>query len=319
MEQAMLDQFFTDREGEIKFFFTLFIVLAIFLTTSYVLGAKVKREDVSMPTRTAAVFPQVALQAKGAYVYDARTKQVLFAKNEDQRLSLASLTKLMAALVAREISPAYGTVTVASDALKADGDSGLRPEERWKLGDLLDFSLVSSSNDGIRAVALSLGALKSFGADETEVINDFVRQMNAKAAELDLKNTYFWNETGLDESEVKGGGYGTAKDVARLLEYIIETEPDLLEATRQKEATITSIDNFAHVAKNTNQLASDTPGLIGSKTGYTDTAGGNLAFVFDPELGRPIIISVLGSTQSGRFEDARKLIHATLRYLESEN
>ncbi len=316
--REMFSQFFHNRENEIKFFFTLFIVLSLFLVTSYVLGARVKRGDASVPTRTAAVFPNVALQAKSVYVYDVRTKQVLYAKNENQRLSLASLTKLMAAVVAREIAPAYGTVTVTDGALRAEGDSGLLAEERWALGDLLDFSLVSSSNDGIRAVALSLGALQNFKADEKEILNDFVRAMNAKALDLDLKNTYFWNETGLDESDVKGGGYGTARDVVRLLEYIIETEPELLEATRERETTLTSMDNLKHVAKNTNQLASDTPGLIGSKTGFTETAGGNLAFVFDPELGRPIIITVLGSTAGGRFEDARKLIHATLQYLEGE-
>lgn len=314
----MHNEFFLDKEREIKFFFTLFVVLALFLVASSILGSRVERGDNSMPTRTASVFPKVNLKAKGAYVYDARTKTVLFAKNENQRLSLASLTKLMAAVVARDISPSYGTVTVTGDALKADGDSGLMADERWTLEDLLDFSLVSSSNDGIRAVALSLGALSSVEVDEVEILNDFVRRMNVKALELDLKNTYFWNETGLDESEVKGGGYGTAKDVSILLEYIIESEPGLLEATREKETTVTSIDNLKHVAKNTNQIASDTPGLIGSKTGYTDTAGGNLAFVFDPELGRPIIITILGSTGAGRFEDAKELIAATLEYLSGE-
>jgi serine-type D-Ala-D-Ala carboxypeptidase (penicillin-binding protein 5/6) len=315
----MFNQFFMSRESEIRFFFTLFLVLSLFLVTSYVLGSRVRRDEMSVPTKVAHVFPQVELRAKSAYVYDARTQSVLYAKNEDQRLSLASLTKLMAALVAREISPRYGTVTVTSDALKVEGDSGLMANERWSLGDLLDFSLISSSNDGIRAVALSLGALESFGATEEEVVGDFVKAMNSKALELGLKNTYFWNETGLDESAVKGGGYGTAQDVARLLEYILSTQPDLLEATRAKEAVIVSIDNNAHVAKNTNQIASDTPGLIGSKTGYTDTAGGNLAFVFDPELGRPIIITVLGSTASGRFEDAKKLINATLQYINGGN
>lgn len=311
----MFNQFFFNRESEIRFFFTLFIILSLFLVSSYVLGARVKRDDVSVPTRTTSVFPAVSLEAKSAYVFDARTKQVLYAKNAEERFSLASLTKLMAALVAREISPEYGTVTVTSSALKAEGDSGLLVDERWKLGDLLDFSLVSSSNDGIRAVALSLGALQRFGAGDEEIVNDFVRAMNEKALELDLKNTYFWNETGLDESSVMGGGYGTARDMARLLEYIVETEPELLEATRAKETVIISLNNLKHVAKNTNRLASDTPGLIGSKTGYTETAGGNLAFVFDPELGRPIIITVLGSSAQGRFEDARKLIGATLEYL----
>lgn len=294
----------------------LFIALALLLVTSYVLGTRVERGDVSTPTRTASIFPVVALRAKSAYVYDARTQTVLFAKDENERLSLASLTKLMAAVVATDISPEYAQVIVSQEAIRADGDSGLLPDERWTLQDLLDFSLMSSSNDGIRAVALSLGALSRFDANESEIIDDFVKAMNNKALELDLKNTYFWNETGLDESEVKGGGYGSARDVAMLLEYILGAEPHLLEATRQAETTITSIDNNKHVAKNTNRLASDTPGLIGSKTGYTDTAGGNLAFVFDPELGRPIIVTILGSTASGRFEDAKKLIDATLLYIK---
>lgn len=312
----MLNQFFTSRESEIRFFLMLFIALALLLVASYVLGSRVERGDVSTPTRTASVFPTVALRAKGAYVYDARTQTVLYAKNENERLSLASLTKLMAAVVASDISPEYAQVVVTQEAIRADGDSGLLSDERWALRDLLDFSLMSSSNDGIRAVALSLGALSSFGASEEKIIDDFVKAMNNKALALDLKNTYFWNETGLDESEVKGGGYGSARDVAVLLEYILSAEPHLLEATRQAETTIVSIDNNKHVAKNTNRLASDTPGLIGSKTGYTDTAGGNLAFVFDPELGRPIIVTILGSTASGRFDDAKKLIDATLLFIK---
>lgn len=314
----MFNQFFTSRESEIRFFLMLFIALALFIVASYVLGSRVERGDVSTPSRTTIDFPTVELKAKSAYVYDARTKTVLFGKEENKRLSLASLTKLMSALVASEISPEYTQVVVSDEAITAEGDSGLLVDERWTLGDLLDFSLLSSSNDGIRAVALSLGALSNFNAGEKEIIDDFVRAMNAKALALDLKNTYFWNETGLDESEVKGGGYGTAKDVAVLLEYILEQNPDLLEATRENEATLVSIDNYKHLAKNTNQFTSRVPGLLGSKTGFTDTAGGNLALIFDPELGRPIIVTILGSTASGRFEDAQKLVEATLRYLRGE-
>jgi serine-type D-Ala-D-Ala carboxypeptidase (penicillin-binding protein 5/6) len=313
----MLNQFFTSRESEIRFFFLLFISLAIFMVSSYVLGSRVERGDISVPTQvTSADFPKVELEAKSAYVYDARTKTVLFAKNENNRLPLASVTKVMAALVARELSPQYGTVTITQEALQTEGDSGLRSGERWSLEDLLDFSLVSSSNDGIRAVALSLGALSSATADSETIVDDFVRLMNKKALELDLKNTYFWNETGLDESEVKGGAYGSAKDIATLLEYVMNKEPGLLEATREKESTVISLDNFEHVAKNTNQIASQIPGLLASKTGFTSTAGGNLVFAFDPELGRPIIISILGSSAEGRFEDAQKLIKATLVHLK---
>src|SRR5581483_3055251 len=106
--------------------------------------------------------------------------------------------------------------TITHDAIATEGDSGLKEGEKWNLKNLLDFSLVSSSNDGIRAVALSLGALASANATEKEIVDDFVRLMNKKADELDLKDTYFWNETGLDETEYKGGAYGTAHDIAML-------------------------------------------------------------------------------------------------------
>ncbi|MFZ2484673.1 MAG: hypothetical protein WAW81_01895, partial [Minisyncoccia bacterium] len=181
----------------------------------------------------------------------------------------------------------------------------------------LDFSLLTSSNDGMRAVALSLGALSKAGAGPEEIINDFVGEMNIKAGELGLKNTYFWNETGLDESDVKGGAYGTARDVSTLMAHILANYPELFAATREVKTTITSLDNRAHVANNTNNIADEIPGLLASKTGFTDTAGGNLAIVFDPELGRPIVISILGSTGDGRFEDMRILIGAVMTYISS--
>jgi serine-type D-Ala-D-Ala carboxypeptidase (penicillin-binding protein 5/6) len=312
----MLKQFFVTRESEIRFFFILSIALVFFFIISFVVGIKIEREKVVVAGQnTQENFPIVSLQAKAAYVYDARTQSVLFALNEDTRMPLASLTKVMSALVAQELSPSYGTVTVTSGALSTEGDSGLRPGEKWSLKDLLDFSLVSSSNDGIRAVALSLGALDSAIATDNEIVEDFVRNMNRKAAELDLKNTYYWNETGLDESEYKGGAYGTAKDMAMLLKYVVEYHPELFEATREAAATLKSLDNADHLAKNTNKAIDEIPGVLASKTGFTATAGGNLVFAFDPELGRPIIISILGSTQEGRFEDARKLVDATLKYL----
>jgi serine-type D-Ala-D-Ala carboxypeptidase (penicillin-binding protein 5/6) len=319
----MLDQFFKTRESEIRFFFLLFIGLFLLTVSSYVLGARVERSDISVPTLpAAAVFPSVKLEAKSVYIYDSRTKEVIFAKNENERLPLASLTKVMAALVAKDLSPEYGTVTITQGALATEGDSGLFSEERWRLQELLDFSLVSSSNDGIHAVALALGALKALkdaSASDEEIVDDFVRSMNKKAAELDLKNTYFWNETGLDESEVKGGAYGTAKDIAMLFDYVVSTDPGLLSATKETESVLSSLDRHAHLARNTNAVAAEIPGLIASKTGYTSTAGGNLAFAFDPEIGRPIIISILGSSADGRFVDALKLVNATIDYLNGES
>ncbi|MBX4206334.1 hypothetical protein KW784_00920 [Candidatus Parcubacteria bacterium] len=263
----------------------------------------------------ALAFPKVTIEAKAAYVYDLREGKELYAKNADTRLPLASVTKLMSALVASELAPDFDVVKVNADALRTYGDSGLAPGEKWTLKSLLDFSLLTSSNDGIRAVALSLAALSQSSASESEIIQSFVSAMNAKASELNLKNTYFWNETGLDESEIKGGAYGSAKDISALIGYILKHRPELLEATREPAAVFVSLDNMPHPGRNTNSLINDIPGILGSKTGFTDIAGGNVVFAFDPELGHPIVVAVLGSSAEGRFEDARKLVEAAMAYI----
>jgi len=312
----MDNQLPTTNESEMKFFVILALVLGVLLTLSLIFGLKTYRGDNSVPSEVVSQpFSEINLVAKAVYVYDIRTETILFAKNENTRLPLASLTKIMSALVAEDLSPSYGVITVSADALSSEGDSGLYKDEKWSLRNLLDFSLVTSSNDGMRAVALSLGALSRAGASPEEIINDFVGEMNRKANELGLKNTYFWNETGLDQSDVKGGAYGTARDVGTLLEYILNYSPELFAATKEVSTTLESLDSHLHVAKNTNSIVDEIPGLLASKTGFTDTAGGNLAIIFDPELGRPIIISVLGSTEEGRFQDMRTLIGAVMEYI----
>ena len=320
----MDNQFFTARNPEIRLFAILAIVLSFLLVGSIIFSLKGEKGDNSRASETASKsFPQVKIGAKAVYVYDIRTKSVLFAKNENTRLPLASLTKIMSALVAKDSSPLYGTVRVTVEALNAEGDSGLYKDEQWSLQDLLDFSLITSSNDGIRAVALSLGALSKANATTEEIINDFVGEMNHRAGVLGLKDTYFWNETGLDlppesgSSLIKGGAYGSAKDMSTLLEYILVDHSELFAATRVAQTTIKSIDNHQHIARNTNDITNEIPGLLASKTGFTDTAGGNLVFIFDPELGRPIIISILGSTEEGRFDDARVLISSVMEYLKN--
>ena len=120
-------------------------------------------------------------------------------------------------------------------------------------------------------------------------------------------------------SDIKGGAYGSAEDMSILLEYILSREPTLLEATKEVTTTLYSLNDNLHVASNTNSLVSEIPGLKASKTGFTDNAGGNLVVIFDPELGRPIIITVLGSTGEGRFEDMRALVSAVMKYITNKN
>ncbi len=305
----------TKRDSEIRLFLILAIILSILFVFSFISGSISQRKDISVPTEvTSNPFLHLTLEAKAVYVYDTRTKTVLFAKNENSRLPLASLTKLMSAVVALDSAHLDEVITVSKDALSAEGNNGLRVGERWTLGKLLDFSLVTSSNDGMHAIALSLGALPNAGVNPETSVNNFVRAMNGKASDLGLKNTYFFNETGLDNSDVKGGGYSSARDVNAFLEYVLGHYPQMLDLTSEATLTLDSLE-YSHVVQNTNTIVSQIPGLLASKTGLTDIAGGNLVIVFDPELGRPFIVSILGSTESGRFEDARVLVSAIMDYI----
>jgi D-alanyl-D-alanine carboxypeptidase (penicillin-binding protein 5/6) len=263
-----------------------------------------------------SVFNDTELRAKSAIVWDVEKQRVLFNKNADEQLPLASVTKLMTALVAYEILDPEKIITVPEDAIKTDGDSGLRAGEAFTVQDLTDLTLIVSSNDG--ATALSTIAGDAIGAEaDAEAV--FVRAMNLRAEELGLSETYFKNSTGLDVSETMAGAYGSARDVALLTEFMLTTVPDALALTNSNVTTIKSDSGEYHLAKNTNEVAGTIQGLIASKTGYTRLAGGNLAIAFNAGLNRPIIVVVLGSSQEGRFSDTLDLIERTRTYIENES
>lgn len=304
------------NKQEVIFFSVLGAILIFFFSVAYFYGYKVPSRVKEAPV-VVNYFKDIDLTAKSAFVYDVAGREVLYEKSPDIRLPLASVTKVMSALVASELGEDYSVISVSMDALKAEGDSGLYRGERWLLKDLLDFSLVSSANDGMRAIALALGAL-SESSDSTELImRDFILRMNKKASELGMKNTYYFNDTGLDETAEKGGAYGSARDQSILFEYILRKKPFLLTATREPSITVTSLDGYIHKVSNTSGITGLIPGMIASKTGFTDLAGGNLVIAFDTEIGRPIIISVLGSTIEGRFADVLALVEATMKTVSS--
>lgn len=306
------------NKQEITFFSFLGVVLILLLTFTYILGSKSVEEDkVLVKTSTPLPIGRVDIEARSAFVYDTISGEVLYAKNENERLPLASLTKVMSALVASEAVPGYRTIVISESSTRTDGDAGLVPGEHWTLKDLLDFSLVSSANDGIRAIALAVGSLDQNNASDESQVNDFVLKMNSLASKIGMKNTYYLNDTGLDESKEQGGAYGSAKDQAILLEYILKKNPTLLSSTKSSTLKIKNIEGLVHTARNTSSIVNDIPGIIASKTGFTDLAGGNLIIAFDPEIGRPIIISLLGSSEEGRFRDMMVLVNASLASVQN--
>ncbi len=241
----------------------------------------------------ASTFNNVKLEAKAAYVFDVLENRPLFETNTEFQLPLASIAKIMTAIVAEENLPSYLLVTISPEAILQEGVEGFLVEEQWQINELIDAMLVSSSNDA--AFTLASEYNKNFPGD-------FVSLMNQKAKELGLTQTYFLNPTGLDLSKNTSGAHGSAKDVAKLLLYALKNHSSLLEATR-----FMSINLHSRNFKNTNQIVNNLPGFIAGKTGFSDLAGGNLAIIADKGYGHPIVIVVLGSTFEGRFNDVKTL------------
>lgn len=271
--------------------------------------AKEQNEPVEEKEVVVSPFDGIQIEGRSAIVLDLETGEPLYQKDADRVLPLASLTKVMTAVTALELIPHYTVVTIDPSFLEEEGDAGLFSNESWRLKDLLDFSLVTSSNDASRAVASVAGAVSNGSGVYDVGRDDFIEEMNREAGRLGLTRTKFWNETGLDVDEVQSGGYGSARDMAHLLKYVLAEHPNLLEATTDERGSASSLTN-THSIKNTNEFANDIPGLIGSKTGFTDLAGGNLMVVFNAGLRQPVAVVVLGSSYDGRFTDVMKLAAA---------
>lgn len=257
------------------------------------------------------VFNDVELLARSVIVKDINTGEVLYAKNPDISLPLASITKILTILTVDKLSQEE-LITISAEDLLAEGDSGFLVGENFKIQDLINLTLTTSSNDG--AVALSSSVINAFLPDRKI---DFIEEMNNFAREIGMERSRFYNETGLDENEKRAGAYGSANDVAELFEYAIKNKRNLLESTTKSNMIIKSLEGYIYNASNTNEIVDELPNLIAGKTGYTDIAGGNLAVVIDPFLNRPIVIVVLGSTQDGRFDDIKKLSEKTLDYFKN--
>ena len=263
------------------------------------------------------IFDDLSLAAKSYFIWDIQEGKKLGGYNEEIQLPLASLAKLMTVLVASELSTNGTKITIKSVDLESEGDNGLIAGEEWKFSDILDFMLVTSSNDGAQAMASVISAFKDIPVGETER-GVFVEAMNDKVKKLGMSQSFFLNETGLDLNEKVSGAYGSSKDVAILIENILQEYPDILEASSYSQTEVSS-NLFTHQINNTNQVVETLPNVVASKTGFTDLAGGNLAVVFDAGINHKIVVSVLGSTKEERFSDVEKLIWAALEKIFNDN
>jgi len=250
-------------------------------------------------------FDNVVLNAKAAVVYDFSHNSVIFSKNADAQLPLASLTKLLTVYAAlAELSPKT-PITVSKQASGMESPHALRAGESFTLENLARLTLTASLNDGATAIAEATA----------ERAQSTTKEMLASAAtSLHLSETYALNGTGLDLNSTLSGGYGSAHDLAVLAGELVKAAPGIALATTEASATAVSEEGRSITVKNTNPKVVYAPRLLLSKTGYTDLAGGNLVLVFDAGIDHPVAVVVLGSSEKERFTDASALVAATLAH-----
>lgn len=213
------------------------------------------------------------LSAHSAILMDAATGAVLYEKNSHEKSLIASTTKMMTGLLAAESGRLSETVTIPSEAVGIEGSSlYLKAGEQLTVEQLLYGLMLHSGNDAAVALALHLGG----------TVEDFVAQMNEKAAELGLAETHFANPNGLDDE----GNYGTAYDLARLAAAALEND-----TFRQVVSTKTYTVGTRQLT-NHNKLLWKYEGAMGVKTGFTKAAGRLLVSAAERQGRRLIAVTI---------------------------
>ncbi len=259
-------------------------------------------------------YKNLRIEADSAIVYDATNGNVLFSMDSYKRRPLASITKIMTALVGRTILPSSSPVTFTQNARTEEPDLDLRFGDTWAAKDLTQYFLVKSSNDGANAICNAVTSQ----VKKQDASLDCVKLMNQYAKNQGLTSLYFSNPSGLDLPTGAASSYGNAYDVAKMLDLAYESYPALFTVTSEPVVTFRTA-NYTYTATNTDKVLDDIKTVLAGKTGYTDTAGGNLAVLYEPRPGLQIAIVVLGASRDGRFSDMLELVQRTNKYVEMYN
>mgnify|MGYP004700086461 FL=1 len=204
---------------------------------------------------TPAVAEALEVSATAAVLMDADMGQVLYEKNGDRQMLIASTTKIMTALVVLEHAAPDDVVTVTPDHMAEGSSMYLRAGETVRVEELLYGLLLCSGNDAALALTECAGGL-----------TPFVALMNEKAAALGMAHTSFANPNGLDAD----GHYSTARDMAVLAAAAVEN-PTFRRICSSRSVTIGQ-----RTMENHNRLLRQVEGCVGLKTGYTRAAGRTL-------------------------------------------
>lgn len=229
--------------------------------------------------KSSFLLPEIS--AKSALIYDLTDEKLLFSKNPDQILPMASLTKIMTAVIALESAKKDDKYIVFENDLVGENSMGLSAGEKVSLKELLYGLILLSGNDAAETLANNFEGKRE----------NFVIAMNNKAKALGLRNTHFTNPTGL---EGDGNQYTTAYDLLVITNYAMQF-PLFKEVAGTFIYNIPYSENHkAFYLENGTNLISSYPGVVGVKDGYTPEAGLCLVTYLNFK-GHKIIGIILGS------------------------
>lgn len=239
---------------------------------------------------------ELTIFSRYAVVYNRNSKTVLWGKDENTAVPMASTTKIMTAIVMLEqieTDRLNEEVIVDKQAANTGGSRlGLETGDKITYNDLLYGLMLCSGNDAAVQIAISTAGS----------VENFAELMNEKALEIGLENTHFITPHGLD----RDGHYTTALELAKITDYALNNSK-IAEVVSTKEYTVI-INGNAKTISNTNELLGHLNGVIGVKTGYTSKAGRCLVSAVNRD-GFEIIVVVLGAdTRKIRTQDSIKII-----------
>ena len=222
------------------------------------------------------------LYARSAVLMDADTGRILFGKNDNEVMPMASTTKIMTLLVTLEHADLDEIVEVSARAASMpDVQLHIREGERYRLQDLCYSLMLESHNDSAVAIAEHVGG----------TVEGFAAMMNHKAKHLGCYHTYFITPNGLDAEDEHGKHSTTAKDLARIMRCCIKNET-FLSITREPSWTFTDMDgNRSFTVQNKNAFLQMMEGALTGKTGFTNEAG--YCYVGALERGEKRLIAVV--------------------------
>jgi len=233
------------------------------------------------------------VSAKAFLVGDVDTGAWFLEKNRGNERPIASVTKLMSAIVASDSIPGDTRLTVDTDDLDIYGDQGhLKDGEVLTREDLLSPLLLSSSNDAAYTLSGALG------------VEEFVKKMNEKARDIGLRHTHYSDPSGLHTENIS-----TPEDLLSLIRYMRDSYPQLLNLTRMAQKTVKT-NKITHTWYGYNWKSGDKE-FLGGKIGYIGTAGKTMVALFRIPISefttRDVGVAVLGSTDDEY--DVKKLIN----------